>query len=1262
MSKVNQIQQALLELSGGKFQTLADAYLKESGYDRVNSIGSVIGSDKAKAGTPDTLITLPNGNYIFAEHTTKQDGLKGKIRDDIKKCLDDQETGVPTEKIERLIFCFTADLDAEQENELAEMCREEGVSLELLGIDSISFDLYQKYPGLARDFLGVEIDTGQIVPPNQFVELYNRSRLAADIDLPFHFREDELKQILTTLETENLILLSGKAGVGKTRLALEGCRKYQEEHTDYEVWCIFGRQRDLWDDMKVRFSKPGKFLILVDDANRISRFEYIVDLLQHQREDQQIKVVATVRDYALSKVRDAMKPLAGAGEVKVTPFSDEQISDLIRDACGIQNPLYLDRITELSEGYPRLAVMAAEVVTQRETLESIRDVSALYEQYYSSVKADLQDEEADLENPTLLKVAGIVSFFDAVDRTNEKMMRSIEEAFDISSEKFWEMAYRLHEMEIIDMYENEVVREADQVLGTFLFYQATFEEEVLSFGTLLDHFFPEMKDRLIDSVNPVLSALDDDKVTKVMRQEVERVWSKIESEGNEEVFLHLLSSFGTLKTADTLNWVRQRIDELNQEPIEAFELNYAKSANSVSASSVLGVLRQFAQVREEEVRIALELMMRYLGKKPGEVSGVLRLLIDQYGFVHNSHTRRFEVQHAVIDVLWQHAKEGDPLFVNVFLAVAENYLHTHFKNHRMKDAQRLQIRQFDLPATEGLAELRKKIWNRIFALFQEGNTEGEVLETIHEYATSPNKVRNTEVINQDRDLVLPFLESTLDPEKYWHCAIFHDYLDLLERQDLEVEDESRKCVWSETYALAEVLLPDRGELRALDPEMSHEEYQKARCQQIDEHTGGYTIDDYAHLLRRSVDIYESLEKRQDRTRLRQGVVDVLLTLGGRDFDLCMQVSELYLSNGEPLNLNPSRLVRKLIEKGSPEEVFELLNRHDYPNKKRWLFRFHQALPVEKATEERLEHVYGLYDSASRTDLPNDWDYLLKYRSIDQMVIPQAVSKTLNKVDEEPDHSFCLEMLFNPHTDVSRDVINLFEGDIGVLKEAYFVADETVSHADYQGKIFNRILNVDREFIAEYVDRKYETSDKGWVSPHGTPLDFSFLWEREDYEEVMERAVESVIENEKEKPYTLYTYARVFFESDRERKKSSEIATRQDSFLLEQVADRSDESHFVEKIFGIISQFSPDRRRKFIKQFVEHNKSFEDFKRLTLEPQSRSATGSWVPVVQKRMEFFESLLPIMDSAELLQHRQYVEHRIQALKSRMKQEKKKDFVRG
>ncbi|MEH1941716.1 MAG: hypothetical protein V7L01_16060 [Nostoc sp.] len=87
MSKINQIQNELREQSGEKFQKIADAYLHKKGYEQINPLGSVIGADKVRTGTPDTLVVLPNGKYVFAEYTTEKKGVAQKFKKDLDKCF-----------------------------------------------------------------------------------------------------------------------------------------------------------------------------------------------------------------------------------------------------------------------------------------------------------------------------------------------------------------------------------------------------------------------------------------------------------------------------------------------------------------------------------------------------------------------------------------------------------------------------------------------------------------------------------------------------------------------------------------------------------------------------------------------------------------------------------------------------------------------------------------------------------------------------------------------------------------------------------------------------------------------------------------------------------------------------------------------------------------------------------------------------------------------------------------------------------------------
>ena len=221
--------------------------------------------------------------------------------------------------------------------------------------------------------------------------------------------DEEINRVLQGLEESDLVIISGRAGVGKSRLALECCRRFKELHQEFKVRCIYNRGLDLFEDLRVHFLEPGSFLVFVDDANRVSRFDYIIHLLQDQREeDQRIKVIATVRNYAVEKIRNEAKSYGGLVEVEVQPLQEKEIKQLVEDEYGIKNHFFLDRISEIAKGNPRLAIMAAEVTKRDGKLQSIRNVTQLYDDYFVSVRKDLEELGRSTE---LLKGASIVTFF-----------------------------------------------------------------------------------------------------------------------------------------------------------------------------------------------------------------------------------------------------------------------------------------------------------------------------------------------------------------------------------------------------------------------------------------------------------------------------------------------------------------------------------------------------------------------------------------------------------------------------------------------------------------------------------------------------------------------------------------------------------------------------------------------------------------------------------------------------------------------------------
>lgn len=302
MTTVTTIEQRIFQMDGGEFQKLCDAYLSMIGYGKPNSFGSVSGTNKVKKGTPDTFFERPTGKLVFAEYTTQQEGLFKKLISDLGKCLDEKKTKVPVSKLEEIVICYTSPLEPGQVLSLRSKCEKKGVKLKSFGISAIANDLFLNHPLLVRDFLSLSIDTGQVIPLESFPAIYGKSKFATSLDTKFHFREKEIADFSNALESCDLVVISGKPGIGKSRFALEGCRNFISAHPEYKAYAIVSLSQNLYEDLQERFSHPGKYLILVDDANRVIDFSYFMYILRKQKDNQHIKILVTVRDYALGKI------------------------------------------------------------------------------------------------------------------------------------------------------------------------------------------------------------------------------------------------------------------------------------------------------------------------------------------------------------------------------------------------------------------------------------------------------------------------------------------------------------------------------------------------------------------------------------------------------------------------------------------------------------------------------------------------------------------------------------------------------------------------------------------------------------------------------------------------------------------------------------------------------------------------------------------------------------------------------------------------
>ena len=274
MSRLQTIENQLKAINGAVFQELCDSYLaiRHKSYSGLSRVGSQIGKQKTTRGTPDSFFLLPNGNYIFVE-TTTDISTKNKLSNDILACFDFKKTKIPINKVEEIILCINWNINQKEILKLNKLVKRynNNAIVSFVMLQELAIELHLNHRDLTHHYLGLPLDTGQIVSIDNFIKEYDRASkgIATPLDNTFLHREEELKQLSNALDNYDFIILTGAPGVGKTKLAIETINNYLGNNESFQAYCVSYKSYTLLEDLYQYFDVNKDYILFVDDANRI---------------------------------------------------------------------------------------------------------------------------------------------------------------------------------------------------------------------------------------------------------------------------------------------------------------------------------------------------------------------------------------------------------------------------------------------------------------------------------------------------------------------------------------------------------------------------------------------------------------------------------------------------------------------------------------------------------------------------------------------------------------------------------------------------------------------------------------------------------------------------------------------------------------------------------------------------------------------------------------------------------------------------------
>ncbi|MEG7967369.1 ATP-binding protein [Bacillus cereus group sp. Sample30] len=1230
MSKINEIQMRLGELNGGEFQKLMDAYFSKEYKGTLYPIGSVVENNNTKTGTPDTLIKSIDEKYVYIEYTVQKNGIISKFKDDIFKCLDENKTGIQKHLIGKIICCCNSRLGTSEIEELISIGRDNDIVIEVISLDSIAYKLINT-PLIIKDFLGISIDTQQILEMDDFIKFNDSAKLATPLNIELFGRENEVNEIVEALKEKQVVIISGLPGVGKTRLSLEVMRMFENNNKEYKIKCLRNNGQNLYDDLNTYFNEAGSYLIMIDDANLLTNMQIVLDLFSRTNRGINIKLLVTVREYAEQKIID----LISKYEFKLFKINtlDEKNIELLCKSLEVKNSKYLERISEISKGNPRLAIMACSMAKQENTLESLVNVVDIIESYYKEIKSNF---ETELENREILKVGAILSFLNYISLKDEENINKICRIIGIEESSFRNIIYTLHRMEVIDIYEEQIVKISDQILSLYIFYLAIFKERMLSFKVLLDNYYPELRGRIVENINNVFSYFYKEEHFSFVKESIKQKYEESKKAYNDEEIESYLKTFWFALEIEGLLYAKSKIDDLEQSDFTGLDFQVKNTDGDYP--NILILLAQYKHSRTYSE--AMELILEYLDKQPETFSNIYQLLINRFGFDKNSleygYTHELELFKKVEE---KYQLNKNNLYLNLLFKLVEYNLKFNHEYAKMKEKK--QVVYYDIPLyfKGNIIEIRKRSWEYLKHLYNQGIFLKEIHEFLYKFARGKKDFIDKDILKSDKESIESIINE-INITNIEQAIVFHRINDLLESFELGFNEHQIDKLNIHSYRIYRKIF---GERKYKKSDIAEEEMELKNL------AINITVEEFRQILcvYKEINNIEYLNSRKNIAAKR--IAFLILNISA---EIRLSLLGLMFDENLIINIHPENIVKSV---KNLEELEELVLSKEFFNKNFWLYCIYREMSIYHADRSLLQKIYAHFEQPENDVVGylKDISFLEKFISIDKDVFIKVVKLILRQDNDTVYRS--LDRFLMEVTEKEEYISVYLKNDIEILKALYMKFHKIEKSFDYDSKMLILLTRKESIILSEVLESIL--SDEMTSYKIDEDINLEFIWNEENWVELAEY-ISNLIEKYIKTPGKYYAALDLLEKtlSINDKEFEGRVFEWIDKTILLWAEDRD----LIQALFESLLKFDDENRIKWIVMFIRMRPEIESFKMIPFSPRSYSWSESEVPILRDKQMFYQQLNDAISGMQFLEHKQWLQKNIEQLETRIKKVKIKELI--
>lgn len=1200
MAVLSDINCALQKMDAALFQQFGDEFLKAI-YKPINieSRGSQEGKVKTVKGTPDTIFVVSDGK-ILIEYTTQskkpQSQFIKKLENDVLSCLDVKKTKISLNEVKEIILFSNQRIAINIHDKLrGELLAEYPyITLTIYSIDDISVKL-RDYPNLLQDYLSISTYPG-LIEIDYFVNRFSSTKFSYQTPLDntyFEINNHPVSEGLELLSTSDVIIISGDAGMGKTRYAIEVGKAFSDK-TGAKVFIIEESNRNIREILD-SIAKDTSYLFIIDDANRTAIWNEAIEFYENTP-DYNVKFIATVQSYAVDTIISQCYRLKKMGQIQLAD-SPEELASKILTSFGITNPLWHKRINDITGKNIRLAVMCAQIAMTGNKFNDLINVENIYDAYYRPVFDDLNSKS---DNRLLVKVIAIISFYKTVDLEEELLLEQIDKVFGIEKLEFISTCHKLNKLECITVTVYNVATVPDQNFGNYIFYQCFYILKELSLSNLIEKLYYR-RERLMDSIFSVCNCFHKEEVISFSRNAISDAWKNLQvSIDNEYEKCDFLEGFGEIVPSITFSYIQHLI------------LNLDLSGNNspyFRANDIISILSHFSHSDDSDIVTALTLMVEYIRVKPQEIKNVAKLVSEHWIYDEADYANSYKRETIIINTIIDLSKDSETGFKFVNLVLPQ-YFKFVFQITRTK-GRHFMFGRYPVIITDELKANRKKIWEWIIQNISRINQ----LDLIKNLYTDFYEVKSIakELVSDELSFVNEYVSRLNIKDDFNLCVSVMDFSkrikNIMGKDCLTVD-------WNQTSPLYTLDCQIR---KGRDRKVANAfEIEKNNIVEI---AKSKSLQELIHLIG-DIDKIAKFKNTTDNFRI-SCIIEYTIAYS---FDKAFDLWQYCISNG--YDFVSSRIITTYINtKHDIADLVSFIKKQDQGLKSDLLLEFVgivnnpylffselefcEAIRYHTSTWYGIDFLTKKFYSAERV--------LGGERSVFAAILYRIRAGHMISGTE----TFLQE--FNQHN----------PSKIKLVGYAYINGIKYHHDYDYNHELLKAILQNNPHlwieccielpsFVKSYNIRPYE-----------------FIWEMENHIEIIEETLlyygtkSWISYNEKENLYS-------FFYNLTGDKASDFI----DQMIKKYCCNRNISNILFEIV---ISSMGAMRARHFI-TFITYNPNIEDFKLLDLRPHSMFGGDSFAPTVKSNLDFIKSLIEkikAIKGIKYLEHIQYLTERQEAM---------------